>query len=99
MAYAAPKGRDIVFLTCLYLSDEIWDYKSPPLRRLEAHLARIYRVIELISDKKGAFPNGDLAFFLRNGYKGQRVVAQGPGCCRLHLLQKRSSLTRRRHKA
>lgn len=86
--YAVPKGRDIAFLTCVYLSDALWDYKSPPLRRLEAKLAQTYRVLEVISDEKGVFPNGDLAFFLRNGYKDQGVVAQEPGYCRLHLLQK-----------
>lgn len=86
--YAVPKGRGIAFLTCVYLSDALWDYKSPPLRRLEAYLVHTYRVLEVISDEKGIFPNGDLAFFLRNGYKDQGVVAEEPGYCRLHLLQK-----------
>lgn len=85
---AVPKGRDIAFLTCVYLSEAVWDYKSPPLRRLEAYLARTYRVVELISDEKGTFPNGDLAFFLRNGYKDQGVVTEEPGYSRQLLLQK-----------
>ena len=86
--YDVPKQEDTAFLTCLYGSDEDYDYKSAPLRTLEEYLAEKYRRILAVSDEKGVFPNGDLSFFLRNGYRDAGVIIQEPGYCTLHLVEK-----------
>ena len=86
--YDIPKQEDTAFLTCLYCSDEVYDYKSAPLHVLEKYLAGKYRRILAISDEKGVFPNGDLDFFLRNGYRDAGVIVREPGYCTLHLVEK-----------
>lgn len=85
--YDIPKGTEIAFITCIYLSDRHFDYKTAPLRALERFLAQQYKKIVLISDENGIFPNGDIAFFERNGYRDERVVFEDD-YCRLHLLSK-----------
>lgn len=87
--YDIPRGEDAALISCVYLSDSRWDYKSAPLAALESYLAGTYRRALVISDETGVFPNGDLAFFRRNGYRDLGVVAEEPGYCTLHLLEKR----------
>lgn len=87
--YDIPKDPRTAFLTCVYLSDGEYDVKSPPLRALEQYLSGQYRDVLVISDERGVFPNGDLAFFTRNGYTDWGVVAREPGYCTLHLMGKR----------
>ncbi len=85
--YNIPRGSDIAFITCVYLSDEQYDYKSMPLRALERHLSKYYKKIVVISDEIGVFPNGDLDFFVRNGYKSEKVLFEDD-YCKLHLMSK-----------
>ena len=86
--YDVPKGEDIAFITCVYMSDENFDYKSAPLRALEAYLrGKGYKQAVVISDEKGTFPNGDAEFFIKNGYRDEKVVFED-GYCRLHLFSK-----------
>lgn len=86
--YDIPRDAQTAFLTCVYLSDSQYDYKSGPLQALEAHLAAQYRRVLVISDEQGVFPNGDMAFFLRNGYTDLGIAAREDGYCTLHLLEK-----------
>ncbi len=86
--YDIPRGDDIAFITCVYLSDDNYDYKSAPLRALERYLAQFYKQVLVISDEVGVFPNGDLAFFIDNGYQKERLIFEDD-YCRLHLLSKR----------
>lgn len=86
--YDIPREKAAAFITCVYLSDSRWDYKSAPLAALENYLAGFYRKALVISDEAGVFPNGDLAFFRQNGYRDLGVVAEEPGYCTLHLLEK-----------
>ena len=87
--YDIPRDEGTAFLTCAYLSDSEFDYKSPPLRALEEYLSGSYDRILAVSDERGVFPNGDLPFFLRNGYVDEGIVAREPGYCTLHLVCKK----------
>ena len=86
--YDIPKADDIAFISCVYLSTKEYDYKTPPLRALEQYLGKRYRKVLAITDEKGVFPNGDLAFFLRNGYSDMGIISGEPGYCLLHLVKK-----------
>ena len=85
--YDIPKGEEIAFISCVYLSDEAFDYKSAPLRALEQYLSRRYKKVVAISDEEGTFPNGDSKFFLKNEYHDEKVVFED-NYCRLHLFTK-----------
>lgn len=86
--YDIPKAEDIAFLTCAYLSSDRYDYKSASLKALEEYLKDKYSKIIAISDEVGTFPNGDLKWFLDNGFRDDGVISYEPGYCRLHLVSK-----------
>ncbi|MGG7164176.1 hypothetical protein [Clostridium ihumii] len=86
--YKIPKDDKTAFLTCVYISDSDFDYKSGPLTKLEDTLVLKYNKILVISDEKGIFPNGDLDFFIKNGYEDMGVISEEDNYCRLHLLCK-----------
>lgn len=85
--YDIPKSKDTAFITCVYLSNERFDCKTAPLAKLEAYLSPRFRKALVISDETGVFPNGDRAFFLRNGYTDQKVIFEDE-YCKLHLMSK-----------
>lgn len=87
--YPIPKDELMAFITCVYLSDSEFDYKTPALKALEAYLKKKYAKVLGISDEQGVFPNGDLNFFLRNGYTDEGVISEEKDYCRLHLVSKR----------
>lgn len=89
--YPIPHDAKKAFLTCVYLSDERYDFKSAPLSALERYLSRRYQSLLVISDEKGIFPNGDLSFFQRHGYTDLGVVANETDYCVLHMLEKELS--------
>lgn len=86
--YDIPHDAQSAFLTCVYLSDAERDYKTAPLRALEAYLHGKYERLLAITDERGVFPNGDLDFFLRNGYRDEGVVFADADYCTLHLVEK-----------
>ena len=86
--YDIPRGKHIAFITCIYRSDSEYDYKTAPLQALEQHLRGEYSEIIAITDEKGVFPNGDLDFFIRNGYIDKGVVFKDKSYCTLHLVSK-----------
>lgn len=86
--YDVPKDDDVAFLTCVYRSSERYDYKSAPLEALEGYLKGKYSRIISISDENGTFPNGDLKWFLDNGFRDEGVISSEPGYCKLHLVSK-----------
>lgn len=86
--YDIPRDEKTAFLTCSYLSDAEHDYKTAPLRALEAYLRGKYARLLAITDERGVFPNGDLEFFLRNGYHDEGVIFEDKNYCTLHLLEK-----------
>ncbi len=68
--YDIPKGEDIAFLTCNYLSNGKYDYKSAPLEKLEDELKDIgYKSIVVIASEDVLFPNGRLNWFIEKGYE------------------------------
>lgn len=87
--YPIPREEGQALITCVYLSDGVYDYKSAPLEALERYLAEQYESALVISDEQGVFPNGDLGFFKRHGYEDLGIVAREEGYCTLHLLKKR----------
>lgn len=86
--YDIPKNGEIAFITCVYLSSEKCDYKSAPLQALELYLKSNYKSVIVISDEIGVFPNGNLDFFVRNGYTDMGIISEEPGYCCLHMLMK-----------
>lgn len=86
--YGIAHEPGTAFITCVYMSDAQRDTKSAPLRALEAYLRTTYEKVIAISDERGVFPNGDLHFFLRNGYRDEGVVYEDASYCRLHLVSK-----------
>ena len=65
-----------------------YDYKSAPLLKLEAHLKQAYEKVYVITDEEGTFPNGDMDFFIRNGYTDDGLVSSENRYCKLHLMSK-----------
>lgn len=86
--YNVSHDKDTAFITCVYMSDSNYDYKSAPLKALEQHLKKEYKKIIVISDEVGVFPNGNLNFFIDNGYQDEGIIFTDPKYCRLHLLSK-----------
>ena len=85
--YDIPRSEETAFITCIYLSNEDYDYKSAPLIALEDYLKNKYKKVLVISDEIGVFPNGNLDFFLKNNYKDQAIVFEDD-YCKLHLMSK-----------
>lgn len=85
--YDIPKGPEIAFITCVYLSDKAYDCKSAPLRALEQYLSGTYKKAVVISGEEGTFPNGDAKFFEKNGYHDEKLIFED-SYCRLHLFSK-----------
>ena len=63
------------------------DAKTAPLQALENHLKDKYKKVIVISDEKGNFPNGDISFFIQNGYLDCGIVLKEDYCV-LHLMEK-----------
>ena len=85
--YDIPKDEDIAFITCVYLSNKEYDYKSAPLKALENYLGINYKKVLVISDEFGVFPNGNLDFFLKNSYVDEGIIFED-SYCKLHLMSK-----------
>jgi len=86
--YDIPHDSKTAFMTCIYMSDSEYDYKSAPLQALERHLRGQYARVIAITDEKGVFPNGDLKFFIRNGYRDEGIIFEDVNYCSLHLVSK-----------
>lgn len=89
--YAIPHNEKTAFITCVYMSDPEFDYKSAPLKTLESYLSQQYTELLAVTDVNGVFPNGDISFFTQNGYDDKGVVFEDPDYCSLHLVSKRLS--------
>lgn len=87
--YAIPKGEKIAFITCVYHSSTRYDYKSKPLKALEDKLKDQYDEIVAITDEFGTFPNGNLEWFLKNGFVDCGVIRTEANYCKLHLVTKK----------
>ncbi|WP_304017254.1 hypothetical protein [Fenollaria timonensis] len=85
--YDIPKNDDIAFITCVYLSNKEYDYKSAPLIALENYLRSNYKKVLVISDELGVFPNGNLDFFMKNNYIDEGIIFED-SYCKLHLMSK-----------
>lgn len=83
-----PKSEDSAFLTCIYKSSDQYDYKTASFKALEQYLKGKYTKIIAISDEVGTFPNGDLQWFMNNGFKDEGIISYEPGYCKLHLVSK-----------
>lgn len=86
--YDIPKSENFAFLTCAYTSSEDFDYKTDPFIALEEFLRDKYTKIFAISDEIGNFPNGNLKWFLDNGFRDDGLISEEAGYCRLHLVSK-----------
>ena len=86
--YDICHDQEVAFITCVYLSDIEYDYKSAPLKKLEEYLKNKYSKVCVITDEKGVFPNGDLKFFIRNGYMDEGIIYSDDNYCKLHLVSK-----------
>ena len=86
--YDIPADETTAFITCVYLSDIQYDYKTPCLNALEKYLSSVYDRIVVVSDEIGVFPDGDLKFFQDNGYEDLGILASEDNYCTLHLMSK-----------
>ncbi len=86
--YPIPKSPRYAFLTCVYPAEEKIDAKAAPLRGLEQELAKRFDKLYAVSANIGTFPNGDLEWFLKQGYKDEGVVAIEEEYATLHLVSK-----------
>ena len=86
--YQIPKDDKYAFLTCVYHSDEEYDYKAYPLSVLEKELAKNYQKIFVISGETGTFPNGPMSWFIKQGYKDLGIVQNIPDYACIHLMGK-----------
>lgn len=88
--YDVPKGSDIAFLTCSYLSGGEYDYKSYPLEILESELHTMgYKKLEAVTSLNVVFPNGPLSWFIERGYKDLGLLYYEKGdFAEMHLVQK-----------
>lgn len=86
--YSIPKDRDTAFLTCVYHSSPDNDFKSAPLKALESYLKRKYNRLLAVTDERGNFPNGNLEWFLSQGYKDEKIISVEKDYCTLHLVSK-----------
>lgn len=88
--YPIPKGKDIAFLTCLYLSDKNIDYKSYPLNKLETELFKLgYKTLLAIVSEEVVFPNGTLKWFIDKEYVDLgELYYEERDFARMHLVKK-----------
>lgn len=88
--YAVPKDEHTAFLTCSYLSDNIWDYRSKPLRSLEASLPDLgFSKLVAIASEEVLFPNGTLEWFVSRGYKDSgKVFCEERDSASMHIVEK-----------
>ncbi|QSX06579.1 hypothetical protein JYG23_03740 [Sedimentibacter sp. zth1] len=86
--YDIPKSDDYAFLTCIYYSSTEYDYKYYPLIKLESYLKEKYSKVFAITEELGTFPNGNLKWFLDNGYNDEGLISVEKDYCRLHLVSK-----------
>lgn len=67
--YKIPKAEDIAYITCVYASHPVNDYKSYPLKELEKHLVENgFNKVYAVASEKVVFPNGPLKWFIDKGY-------------------------------
>ena len=86
--YAIPRNEKTAFITCVYMSDSESDYKTAPLKALESYLSQFYTELLAVTDVNGIFPNGDIGFFIKNGYEDRGIVFEDSNYCSLHLVSK-----------
>lgn len=73
--YDIPKSKDYAFITCVFTSDPVYDFKSHPLRRLEVDLKDMgYKKVYIVASREVSFPNGSLDWFLSKGYDDLGLV-------------------------
>lgn len=86
--YEIPRKEQTAFITCVYVSDSEFDYKTAPLKALEQYLSQRYTKLLAVTDVKGVFPNGDISFFIQNGYDDNGILYEDSAYCTLHLVSK-----------
>ncbi len=88
--YAIPKGENIAFLTCSFLSDSRADYRSLPLKVLERELPKFgFKYLMAIASEKVVFPNGTLQWFINRGYEDLgEINYEELDFARMHLIKK-----------
>lgn len=88
--YAITKASDIAFLTCSYLSDEVYDYRTYPLIKLEEELRKLnYKWLTAIVSEEVVFPNGTLDWFLQRGFIDMgEIYYEERDFARMHLVKK-----------
>ena len=90
--YPIPDKRDgNAYLTCSYVSNELRDFRSYPLKALVADLPeKGYDTLSVVSSDRLAFPNGPSSWFISKGFVdcGKVAVERLPES-ELHYLQLR----------
>ncbi|WP_097028621.1 hypothetical protein [Clostridium peptidivorans] len=84
--YNIPKSEKYAFITCVYHSSTEFDYKKPAMDALLCFLKGSYTKVFAISDEEGTFPNGDLKWFLNQGFCDEGIISIEDNYCTLHLV-------------
>lgn len=89
--YPIPKNEKTAFLTCSFLSCELFDYRSFPLARLEEQLRRLgFHELIAVASERVVFPNGPLQWFLERKYQDLgSVYYEENDFARMHLVSKK----------
>ena len=76
--YPIPdKRKTNAFLTCSYLSNSEYDYRSHPLNALVTDLVRLgYDTLSVVSSDRLAFPNGPSNWFVSKGFVDRKKLAE-----------------------
>jgi len=74
--YPIPDKRDDnAFLTCSYLSDAEFDFKTHPLERLALDLKEWgFTTLSVVASSDVVFPNGRLSWFEKRGFEDNGVL-------------------------
>ena len=86
--YSIPKGEKIAFMTCSYHTSTKYDFKSYPLNALVKRLSEKYDLLVAITDENGTFPNGNLDWFIKNGFDDLGLISVEEKYCKLHTVIK-----------
>lgn len=88
--YPVPKAPETAFLTCSFRSDELFDYRSFPLARLEEQLRKFgFRELIAVVSEQVLLPNGPLAWFLERKYKDLgSIYYEKNDHAKMHLVSK-----------
>jgi hypothetical protein len=74
--YPIPdKGDGDAFLTCVFRTDRVFDFRTHPLERLIEELGRVgFSTVSVVASDSTLMPNGPAAWFEKKGFEDRGVI-------------------------